>query len=211
MPTGYTAYVVDGTIIDLRAFALLCARGMGALITMRDEPMDVPIPDKFEPSQYNAKKLSLAQAERDHLYSLSDDEAGKLAAEEFEGECAARDAWLESKRLGRERYMAMISKVEAWQRAPEGLKEFMLDQLRKGMKFDCPEGDRYWKEVVLLDGASWRRANLERVQQDIEYHTSEHAKEISRTEARNAWIAQLRKSLDEAEADIAPCQAVQRG
>ncbi len=48
MATGYTEYVADGTITDLRAFALLCVRHTGILGFMRDMPLDAPIPDIIE-------------------------------------------------------------------------------------------------------------------------------------------------------------------
>jgi len=60
MPTGYTYPVVEGKITEFSDFALSCARAFGALITMRDDPHDTPIPETFEPSDYNAKKLAEA-------------------------------------------------------------------------------------------------------------------------------------------------------
>ena len=45
MPTGYTAPVEDGSITDLRAYALRCARNTGHLYsTLQDVPLDAPIP-----------------------------------------------------------------------------------------------------------------------------------------------------------------------
>lgn len=61
MPTGYTANVHDG--ITFEQFVWQCARGMGALVTMRDEPTGAPIPERFEPSDYNAKRLQEAKDE----------------------------------------------------------------------------------------------------------------------------------------------------
>ncbi len=50
MPTGYTDAVKDGITFD--QFVLGCARGMGALVMMRDEPSGTPIPERFEPSRF---------------------------------------------------------------------------------------------------------------------------------------------------------------
>jgi hypothetical protein len=47
MPTGYTAPIADGMTFE--QFALGCARAFGALVTMRDEPSDAPIPERLEP------------------------------------------------------------------------------------------------------------------------------------------------------------------
>lgn len=200
MPTGYTAAVADGKITDLKDFALQCARGMGALIMMRDEPRDAPIPERFEPSEYNAKKLEETRTERQRLYDMSDADAEAAAQAEYREKVAAKERWLTERTEQRNRYNAMIAKVVQWQRAPEGLKEFMLEQLHRGREFDCPDRDTYWDEPKLLTGAEWRAAKIERVQKDIAYHAEEDAKERTRTEGRNAWIAQLRAALAETEA-----------
>jgi hypothetical protein len=195
MPTGYTADVVDGKIVSLRDFALLCARGMGALITMRDDPFDAPIPERFEPSDYHTQKLEAVRAERQRLYNMTNAEAEAAARAEFDEKVAAKAQWEAGKVETRNRYNAMIAKVVQWEGAPEGLKEFMLEQLRSGRDFDCPDRDTYWDEPVEKTGAEWRGDRLAKVQREIEYHAVEGAKERERTEGRNAWIAQLRASL----------------
>jgi hypothetical protein len=195
MPTGYTADVVNGTITELEPFALQLARGMGALITMRDESHDAPIPEKLEPSLWNAERLAEVIVERDRLYAMSEAEAEAAADAEYREDIAARDKWLSDKIAQRQRYLAMISKVEAWKSPPEGIREFALKQLHSGMDFDCPLGDTYWKPVERSTGAQWRQTKLEKVSKEIEYHATEDAKERARTDSRNAWLAQLRKSL----------------
>lgn len=195
MPTGYTAAVQDGRITELEPFAWQLARGMGALIMMRDEPWDAPVPKRFEPSQYNATALTEARAERDRLYAMSDEEAQAAADAELAEWEADRAASEQKHRDQRARYLAMIDKLEAWQGAPEGIKEFGLEQLRQSLDFDCREPFKYWSEPPARDGAEWRRAKLAKVAKDIDYHAREQAAEEARTEGRNAWLAQLRKSL----------------
>lgn len=197
MPTGYTADVADGKITDLRSFAMLCARGMGALIMMRDEPFGAPIPERFEPSDYHAKKMAEAVAERDRLYAMDDAEAEQAASAEYAEQVEAKERWLSNKRDQRQRYQAMINLVEPWQRAPEGLKEFMLDQLRCGMEFDCPADDSYWLDPELLSGAEWKARKLETLQKSIMRDAAGQAEEVARTEGRNAWVAQLRAALEQ--------------
>jgi hypothetical protein len=195
MPTGYTADVADGKITDLSAFALLCARGMGALITMRDEPWDAPIPEQFEPSDYHAKKLDELRQRRQDIYNLTNAEADAVAKAEYEDGLASKARWAADKADRRQRYEAMIALVEPWERAPDGLKEFMLEQLHSGMDFDCPLDQTYWNEPVLLSGSDWRRARLSEIERDFLYHSKEDGKERARTDGRNAWIAQLRTAL----------------
>lgn len=195
MPTGYTAAVQDGTITELEPFALQLARGMGALVMMRDDPHDAPIPEKFEPSDYNAKRLEEAKAERDRLYAMTSTEVQDAADVDYAEWVADKSKREQEHGHQRARYLAMIAKVEAWQGAPEGIKEFALEQLHRGLEFDCPEPFEYWRTAPPKDGGEWKREKLEKATQDILYHAKAHAEEEARTEGRNAWIAQLRKSL----------------
>ncbi len=195
MPTGYTADVVDGKITELEPFVLQLARGMGALITMRDEPWDAAIPERFEPSDYHAKRLEESKAARDEIRAMSEADCVASALAEAEKYDADVAKWRADRELQRERYDAMIAKVEVWQGAPEGLKEFGLQQLHQGRDFDCPALDEYYRPRPSTDGSEWRSAKLEKLERDILYHAAEHAKEVERAEARTAWVAQLRKSL----------------
>ena len=52
MPTGYTAGIEDGTITTGKDFLKLCTRAFGIAMDLRDEPLSVPTPAKFEPDTY---------------------------------------------------------------------------------------------------------------------------------------------------------------
>jgi hypothetical protein len=54
MPTGYTAAIKDG--ISFEKFVWDCARGMGALVMMRDEPLQ----------PYSARETVLANLPDEH-------------------------------------------------------------------------------------------------------------------------------------------------
>jgi hypothetical protein len=196
MPTGYTAAVVDGTITELAPFALQLARGMSALVMMRDDPWDKPIPERFEPSPYHWEQLDAVTKERDRLLALSDAEAENEARAAFDAALAEKERYLAAKAEQRERYLAMILKVQAWEGAPDGLKDFALQQLNEGMRFDCDVGDgSYWPEPELVSGPTWRSRALAKVEQQIGYHATKCGEERQRVDERNAWVAQLRKSL----------------
>lgn len=195
MPTGYTADVQSGKITELEPFVMQLARGMGALVTMRDDPSDATIPERFEPSPYYAERLAASQAKVEKLRLMSDEDSQAEADAEFasrsEAEAAARARHDEQ----RQRYLNMIAKVEAWQGAPEGIKEFALQQLRESLQFDCREPFKYWLPVEQQTGAEWRQQALAEALRSLEYDRKANADEISRTEGRNAWLAQLRQSL----------------
>lgn len=194
MPTGYTANVPDG--ISFEQFVWQCARGMGALIMMRDEPSGAPIPERFEPSDYNAKKLQAAKDELTRLVNLTPDQ--------MIAECEAEHAKLEAEKAERlaenekqlAAYRAMLDQVLAWvppTKDHEGLKEFMADQIRQSIKFD--DMSKHYKPEPMPSAYEWATKAIATTTREIEYHAKAHQEEVERTEARNEWIAALRKSL----------------
>jgi hypothetical protein len=194
MPTGYTAEVGNGKITDLKTFALQCARGMGALIMMRDEPFDAPIPERFEPSLYNQKALVEASEKLEWLQNLTSLEIEQEAVREHE---ETLQRWHKRKEENEAQYVAysdMLTKVYAWQGAPEGLKQFMIDQLQQSINFDC--GTSYEKEPQPQTGTQWFAEKLKALTWSIKHHAERQKEEEARTEARNKWIAQLRASLE---------------
>lgn len=196
MPTGYTAAIADDIAFD--DFVMSCARGMGALVMMRDEPANAPIPERFEPSDYHTKKIAEATAVIDRLASMTEPEAEQAASAAHEAAIAAQAAAIHRNDTLREKYNAMLAKVEAWQ-APsddhEGFKKFMAEQITSSIDFDC--NNRYYRDQkhLKLTGAEWRAQEEAKARKDISYHQAENAKEIERTEARNTWLRQLRESL----------------
>lgn len=199
MPTGYTADVQDGTVTDLRTFALRCARAFGALIDMRDEHLDAPIPDVL-PAHTSYYETSLANAKTDLAKLSAMDEAAIAAAAEAYN--AERLAYFNENRQKtadqKARYEAMLAKVEAWTGGPTELKEFMIEQLRESIRFDTSgyPGSDVPPETLTAD--QWFTAESERIARDIAYAEKNIAEEQERTAARNKWLADLRASLPEA-------------
>lgn len=194
MPTGYTAAIKDG--ITFEKFVLTCARGFGALIMMRDEPMDAPIPDEFKPSNYHREKLIEARKEKALLETFSD-EAKDDYCKEYNDEQLAR--W-EKRKAEKEalevKYKEMLAQVIQWQPPTpdhEGLKEFMIKQIRESIDFDC--NMKYDEKPEPLSVEQWFQKRKEKVELNINYHTYENRKEVKRAADRTAWVVALKDSL----------------
>lgn len=203
MPTGYTAAIADD--ITFNDFVMSCARGMGALVMMRDEPMDAPIPERFEPSDYHIKKIAEAITIIDRLAGMTEDEAEQAASDTYEAAIAAQAAAIHRNDTLREKYRAMLAKVEAWQSPSadhDEFKKFMVEQIMDSIDFDCD--NRYYRgqKHTKLTGAKWLAQEKAKARKDIAYHEAENAKEIERTEARNTWLRQLRESLKTVNAGV---------
>lgn len=190
MPTEYTAPIKDG--ITFEAFALSCARAFGALVTMRDEPFDAPIPEEFPPSDYHAGELAKLRKE---LTELSDAEVDERARREHEAEVACikqRDS--EDKAL-RARYEAMLQQVRAWTPPTpehEGLKRFMVEQITQSIHYDC---DIPRELPAPKTGAEWYSARIAEIARLMAYHKKEQREEQDRAAERTRWVRDLRASL----------------
>lgn len=197
MPTGYTADVGDGKVADFQTFALQCARAFGALVMMRDDDKDAPIPESFAPSTYHDAELVKATEELARLKVMT-------PAQIAEGYGAARALRQQSdqderrkREATKDRYETMLSKVRSW-RVPtpehQNLRDFMEAQLVQSIDFDCrdlsgvmggfPESAEKWR-LLQIEHAAW----------NVEYHRSEGVKEKDRAASRTAWVKALRESL----------------
>ena len=194
MPTGYTAAIADG--IDFNTFAWRCARGMGALIMMRDEPADAPIPERFEPSDYHAKKIEEARATLAKLEAMTKEEAEQAAELDYSVKVQNRDNSIWKAHELRRKYEAMLAQVKAWVPPTpdhEGFKQFMAEQIIQSISFDCDTS--YLKPIQKLSPMEWLASSQAEAMRDISYHEAEHIKEVERADGRSAWVAKLRESL----------------
>jgi hypothetical protein len=194
MPTGYTAAIADG--ITFEQYAMSCARAFGALIMMRDEPADAPIPEQFAPSSYNVEALEKAKARRSMLRTLTHEQVHAEATREFQAALTYYDKRLAECRDLRAKYDAMLASVQAW-KAPtpdhEELRKFMLSQILESIPFDCDEKYITPPEMKSTDG--WLSIEEAKAARDIAYHEKAHAEEVERTNSRTAWVQALRASL----------------
>lgn len=189
MPTGYTAALHDGEQ-SFEDFVWGAAHATGALIMLRDEGMDSPVPE-FEPhTSYYDETLAKAQQRLAAAESWTVEDAEADAQRIY---ATVEQVWQERQRdtdALRARYEAMLARVEAWEPpTPEhvGLKELMAQQLNESIKFDCSG----WDAPPLPSGEEHKAAVIEQARRDVEYATTHIAEEIERTEGRNAWVRAL--------------------
>lgn len=196
MPTGYTACILDGA--DFNKYIMGCARAFGALVMMRDEPADAPIPERFEPTDYHANAIKSAREELDRLDRMSLADAAVAAQADYDSQLARNKAAIARNDEMRGRYEAMLKRVEAWKPPTsdhEGLKKFMREQIDSSMDFDCSNDYYLGNAPTLLTAMGWRSAQVEKARQQIAYHSREHAEEVGRAHTRTDWVKALRESL----------------
>lgn len=203
MATGYTHPVVDGSVTDFPQFALQCARAFGALIMMRDAPMDAEIPDEFKPSDYSAKRLVAAKERLSALEALTPAEVEKKAAESYAALLKAHLDYRARMKLENDRLDAMLKHVKSW-RPPtsehKGLKEFMIEQLTSS-KHDMEWGS---EDPVKQSAKDWLATEMAAAKRDVAYHTNEDKEERERAAGRTEWVRELRASLKQPRVSLTP-------
>ena len=195
MPTSYTNKVEDGTITSFKDFALICARAMGALILMRDDPLDAPIPDEFKPRlDYYNDCLKKSQKRLEIITKINKKELQKMINAEYKQNLKE---WKETE-INREssnhRYDAMKAKVLKWVPPTEehfAFQQFMIQQL------EISKNVYQNLKPKKLDTNIWLESEIIRLKRDINYCIQRRDEEIVRTNNRNIWIKQLRDSLED--------------
>lgn len=194
MPTGYTAAIADG--ISFEKFVWDCARAFGALVTMRDDPTDTPIPEVFTPAPYYAESLEQARSELARLKAMTTREISAACAADFAQAMQRHCERIAESTELRNKYNAMLAKVVQWSPpTPDHaeLQKFMADQLRQSIDFDCCI--RYEVEPQKREPQAWHAAALVEAQRSVDYCENGFREELERVAKRNAWVKALRESV----------------
>lgn len=195
MPTEYTAKLMEEGQ-SFQEFALTCARNFGALIMMRDEPLDAPIPDEFVPSGYYDKKLEETTALLTELLSMTQEQQLEFGnAAKTEG-LNRLNAWLRRERTQNARLFDMKIKVLGWipPRTHQPLRDFMLQQIEVSM-----DTTDYVENAIAnaeaMPPSEFYSRSVSNAASNIKRYTENRSDELRRTWKRNEWIKQLRDSL----------------
>lgn len=200
MPTGYTAKLMNkGQSFD--EFVWTCARAFGALVTMREDSLDTPIPDEFKPRcSYHEEALIKSREKYRELLEMCWDEIKDWAEIEKSNLIKYDEDYIRNSEQENKRLADMRVLVCSWDPPSEdhaSLKNFMLDQIKISTMDLSFTYDRLkvLKSRTLTD--LYNEA-VEEATRSIEYHKSESLKEIERARSHNQWIKTLRDSLGEA-------------
>lgn len=198
MPTGYTADVATGKMIDFREYALQCARAFGACIILRDEPLSAQIPT-FEPSQFNLKEARRLEKELSEFLAMSEEKRREVWKSDYVHRLKERSRWLAEIESQRQRYECMLAKAKAFKSpSPDHDKyaKFLVSQLEDSIKFDC-DVSFYEKSVELPPFEDWESDYIKGMEKDIRRHKVAYREEVERTNSRNQWVEVLKKALEE--------------
>lgn len=195
MPTGYTSDLYEGKDITPAEFIMKCARAFGALILMRDEPMDATIPDEFQPDTYYQDWANDAREKLNALNAMSPVDRVTATFEEFKEELASYEKRVQEREDLRARYLAMLNEIYKWTPPTpdhEALRAFMIKQLQESIDFDC---EYTVSPPVKKTPTEWWAEQVVRQQDLIDRYEREQEKENERARGRSEWVRALRASL----------------
>ena len=200
MATGYTSGVQSGEITELKDYILRCSRNFGALVHMRDDNINIDIKHR-EINDYYLRKLNETNEEFEKFKKLSDDEIQEIIDKDYEERLKRREENLRNFAEGKQRYLDMLEKVEAWKsptREHNKLKVFAMEQLSDSLAFDYGDNVKeiYLKEPVKFKIEEYRECSIKGFLKDIEYYSKQYREEIERVSKINKWIDDLINSFE---------------
>ncbi len=198
MATGYTAEIEKG--ISFQEFVFKCARAMGVCITMRDDSLDTPIPETFEPDNYYLENLKKAKSELTKVEKWDEKVAQKHLESDYKTNQKYHSDAIKRKHELLLKYKTMLAKVKEWQPpSPEhnDFKQFMIDQIEDSIKWDC-DIDYHQKQLnkPKQKAEKYKQFNIANLKKDIIMYEKRYKEELERTTNKNIWLKQLRDSLN---------------
>jgi hypothetical protein len=197
MSSGYTARVKEG--ISFEEFAIDCSRAFGALIHLRDEPMErsVTLRRSSIPS-YHANQLVYAKQELDKLEKMSLEDAALQSEKSWEEQEADRQKTLVEKAVLLQKYQVILASAEAWippTPEHENMKKFMIEQLTSSIEWDCSTS-YYDDPAVKETPEEWLANQIVNAKSLVEYHEEHLQQDIDDAKRSDEWVDKLCESLN---------------
>ncbi len=202
MPTAYSSLILEGA--DFQKYALACARNFGAFISMRDEPMDAPLPDSFPISNYSQERLERALKEKEKYDSYTNEDWIGEFKEYKKEQFTYAEKTILKKLKTREKYENMLQKVRKYVPPTSdhvNYANFLESQIVESIESDCSMD--YYEDLVLeLKFQHWHEYKEEMIEGnlgDIKRAKKYLEEDEDRGEDRSDWIRQLKESVAKVE------------
>ena len=200
MSAGYTVGIDSGKIKTGKEFLMLCARAFGACVEIRDEPLLVLIPERFESTDCYTELIAISRNKIAELQSLSKNEIRERMDKSRRNIEQSYLERIEAARKTKEKYANILEEVERWNPPTpkhEELKRFAINQIRityDDINVKMP--DSISKEFDVSE-EEWREAMVSSIEDDIHRYKEYRQRDIDATKTRNEWLAKLRESLEQ--------------
>lgn len=203
MPTGYTSYIKDGKITSGKEFLKLCTRAFGIAVDLKDESLDVPTPNHFEPHPYYEKAYKDSLVSREKAYSMTLEEVKEDIISKYNDNKGRVEKILEEYKDEDKKYLKVREEVEKWTPPTpehENLKKFCLEQIDMSLNTSlykwCEEDIN--KELDTSDDTIKKYIDILRDNADekLKRAYKKYQEELKRVEEKNLWMKQFLDSLE---------------
>lgn len=204
MPTGYTSYIKDGKITSGKEFLKLCTRAFGIAVDLKEESLDVPTPNHFEPRPYYEKAYKDSLVSREKAYNKTLEEVKEDIISKYNDNKCRAEKILEEYKDEDKKYLKVREEVEKWTPPTpehENLKKFCLEQIDMSLNTDLYE----WyekdinKELDTSDDTIKKYIDILRDNADekLKRAYKKYQEELRRVEEKNLWMKQFLDSLED--------------
>lgn len=203
MPTGYTAGIEDGTITTGKDFLKLYTRAFGIAMDLRDKPLSVPTPAKFEPDTYYRDRVDREKAELENAKNMSFEDAKakmiKSHADRVKMYKSIAERYIENN----EKYAKVRTEVEAWNPPTKehcNLKKFALKQIDMCIEKQEWIDEYLQKSNEKLDDSDeavkkFIADEIESCRESVIRAEASWNEELERVASKNAWMEKFLGSL----------------
>lgn len=197
----YAKQIADNKEMTFEQFAISCLSNFGIYTRFseeqRKELLEYKLPEKFEPSDFHLKEYERLQEEyKDFLSNPKTDEELEQEYSEYVNEINEYNKRVcEDKKVLRERYNVMLSKVESWippSVEHNGIKSFMEEQLQTNID-DC--STIYEKDIIPKDKWIEDKKMCFRLIEDMEYHIGKYKKDVEDAKKATEFIQSFANSI----------------
>ena len=203
MPTGYTSYIKDGEITSGKEFLKLCTRAFGIAVDLKEESLDVPTPNHFEPNPYYEKRYKDSLASREKAYSMTFEEVKEDIISKYNDNKGRAAKILKEYKDEDKKYLKVREEVEKWippTPEHENLKKFCLEQIDMSLNtalYEWCEKDIN-KELDTSDDTIKKYIDILRDNADKEVNRAyeKYQAELKRVQEKNLWMKQFLDSLE---------------
>lgn len=204
MPTGYTSYIKDGKITSGKEFLKLCTRTFGIAIDLKEESLDVPTPNHFEPHPYYEKAYKDSLVSREKAYSMTLEAVKEDIISKYNDNKGRAEKILEEYKDEDKKYLKVREEVEKWippTPEHENLKKFCLEQIDMSLNtalYEWYEKDIN-KELDTSDDTIKKYIDILRDNADekLKRAYKKYQEELKRVEEKNLWMKQFLDSLED--------------
>ena len=205
MPTGYTSFIEKGKVTTGKDFLLLCTRAYGVAINIRDEPLEVPTPIKFEPNEYYQRKYEESKQRLDKTIKMTIDEIRENLIIEHNDSIKYANKRISETKSKIDRYTSIRNQIVNWippSNEHESLKHFALQQIDLTLE-EHKDTLEYYQNIIskpfdISDEAidKYKKELIKEANDEVKRSALNLENEINRTKNNNIYMKELIDSLE---------------